>query len=73
MTTGSSDAGSTTGTSQTSTVSGSSSTSSASGSAGVGSTVALGSYEQDGDTSDGAEPIEWRVLAVEGGRALLIS
>lgn len=36
-------------------------------------TVTLGSYEQDGDVSDGAEPIEWIVLAKEDGRALLLS
>ena len=39
----------------------------------VGNTVALGSYEQDNDTSNGTEPIEWTVLAVEDGRALVIS
>ena len=41
--------------------------------AAVGDTVTLGSYEQDGDVSDGAEPIEWVVLAKEDGRALLLS
>ena len=39
----------------------------------VGDTVQFGSYEQDGDTSNGKEPIEWQVLAVEGSRALVIS
>ena len=39
----------------------------------VGSTITFGCYEQDNDLSNGAEPIEWRVLAVENGRALLIS
>lgn len=41
--------------------------------AAVGDTVTLGSYEQDGDASNGAEPIEWVVLAKEDGRALLLS
>ena len=39
----------------------------------VGDMVEFGSYEQDGDTSNGKEPIEWRVLAVEGNRALVVS
>lgn len=39
----------------------------------VGSTIVLGTYEQDNDLSNGAEPIEWRVLSVEGDEALLIS
>lgn len=39
----------------------------------VGDVVEFGSYEQDGDTSNGKEPIEWRVLAVEGSRALVVS
>lgn len=39
----------------------------------VGEKVFLGRYEQDNDLSDGAEPIEWIVLAREGGRMLLIS
>jgi tetratricopeptide (TPR) repeat protein len=39
----------------------------------VGDTVLLGSYEQDNDTSDGAEPIEWAVLDKQGGKALLVS
>ena len=33
----------------------------------------LGLYEQDGDTGNGKEEIEWRVLAKEEGRVLLIS
>ena len=36
-------------------------------------TITFGHYEQDNDLSNGAEPIQWRVLAVENGRALLIS
>lgn len=39
----------------------------------VGDIVEFGSYEQDGDTSNGKEPIEWRVLAVEGNRAYVVS
>ena len=36
-------------------------------------TVLFGHYEQDNDLMNGKEPIEWRVLAVEDGKALLIS
>ncbi len=39
----------------------------------IGDYVTFGSYEQDADTSNGKESIEWRVLAKEDGRALLIS
>ena len=39
----------------------------------IGDVVILGSYEQDNDLSNGSEPIEWLVLAMEGDRALLIS
>lgn len=39
----------------------------------VGDIVEFGSYEQDGDTSNGKESIEWRVLAVEGNRAYVVS
>ena len=39
----------------------------------VGSTVTFGSYEQDNDTSNGKEPIEWIVLDVQEGKSLLIS
>lgn len=39
----------------------------------VGNTVILGQYEQDNNTSNGTEPIEWEVLAVENGKALLLS
>ena len=39
----------------------------------VGQYVEFGTYEQDGDNNNGAEPIEWKVLAVEDGNALLIS
>ncbi len=39
----------------------------------VGDYVLFGMYEQDNDTSNGLEPIEWEVLDVQDGRALLIS
>lgn len=37
----------------------------------VGNIVTFGSYEQDADTSNGNEPLEWIVLKYENGRALL--
>ena len=42
-------------------------------SANVGNYVSFGAYEQDNDTSNGKEAIEWKVLAKEDGKALLIS
>ena len=39
----------------------------------AGDLFSFGSYEQDNDVENGAEPIEWQVLAVEDGRALVIS
>ena len=39
----------------------------------VGDYVTLGSYEQDNDKNNGAEPIQWLVLDVQPGKALLIS
>lgn len=39
----------------------------------VGSYITFGTYEQDGDTSNGAEDIEWLVLDVEDGKTLVIS
>ena len=39
----------------------------------AGETVELGSYEQDNNTNNGAEPIEWIVLFVDGDNALLVS
>jgi len=39
----------------------------------VGNTVTFGAYDQDGDTSNGAEAIEWIVLANDGKTATLIS
>lgn len=41
--------------------------------ANVGSTVFFGSYEQDGNTSNGKEDIKWIVLAKESDRILVIS
>ena len=39
----------------------------------VGETVFFGSYEQDNIVANGPEPIEWIVLEVEDGKALLVS
>ena len=39
----------------------------------VGETVFLGSYEQDNNTANGKEDIEWLVLAKENNRLLVIS
>ena len=39
----------------------------------VGNIVTFGSYEQDNDLSDGAEKIEWIVLASGNGKTLLLS
>ena len=39
----------------------------------VGSTVSFGTYEQDNNTSNGEEAIEWIVLAAEEDKSLLIS
>lgn len=39
----------------------------------MGDTLTFGRYEQDGDASNGAEPIEWRVLETDGETATLIS
>lgn len=39
----------------------------------VSGTYMFGHYEQDKDLSNGEEPIEWNVLAVEDDRALLLS
>ena len=38
-----------------------------------GDIVAFGAYEQDNDPTNGKEPIEWYVLARDGGRMLVIS
>lgn len=39
----------------------------------VGDTVILGSYEQDGDSSNGKENISWTVESIDDGKALLLS
>lgn len=39
----------------------------------VGDIITVGSYEQDNDLSNGAEPIEWQVLDIKDGKALLLS
>lgn len=39
----------------------------------VGDTLRFGNYEQDGNTGNRDEPIEWTVLAVQGNSALLLS
>ena len=39
----------------------------------TGNTVSFGAYEQDNNTANGKEEIEWVVLATEGDRSLLIS
>ena len=36
-------------------------------------TILLGQYEQDGDLTNGPEPIEWMVLGAEGENVLLVS
>ncbi|MGN0408065.1 MAG: DUF6273 domain-containing protein [Bacteroides sp.] len=42
-------------------------------SANVGEIITLGKYEQDNDTSNGAEPIEWIVLDNQGDKMLVMS
>ncbi len=39
----------------------------------VGSYVMFGQYEQDNISGNGKEPIEWKVLTVQGNKVLLIS
>ena len=39
----------------------------------IGDTVLFGAYEQDNDSSNGKEEIEWKVLTKEGDKALVIS
>lgn len=39
----------------------------------VGSNVILGRCDQDGDESNGLEPIEWTILEIQGNNALVIS
>ena len=39
----------------------------------VGDIIKFGHYEQDGNTSNGKEEIEWQVLKVESDRVLMVS
>ena len=39
----------------------------------IGETIYFGNYEQDNNTYNGKEEIEWKVLAVEGNKAFIIS
>ncbi|MBR1407451.1 MAG: hypothetical protein IJ573_00960 [Clostridia bacterium] len=39
----------------------------------AGDIITFGSYEQDNDQTNGKEPIEWVVMEVEGGDAMLLS
>ena len=39
----------------------------------VGDIVVLGTYEQDNDTDNGKEPIEWRVRKIKGAKALMLA
>lgn len=39
----------------------------------VGSYISFGTYEQDNDLNNGQEPIEWLVLEIKEGKALVIS
>jgi len=41
--------------------------------ASVGDVVKFGAYEQDGNTSNGKEDIEWEILEIRGNKVLLIS
>ena len=39
----------------------------------VGNIFTFGRYEQDNDTSNGSEAIEWQVLDVQGNNVFIIS
>ena len=39
----------------------------------MGDVIGIGSYEQDGKSGNGKETIEWEVLEVKDGKALLVS
>ena len=41
--------------------------------AAVGNSVFMGKFEQDANADNGTEPIEWKVLDVQDGKALLLS
>ena len=40
---------------------------------GVGDIIQFGEYEQDGNPDNGAEPIDWKVLSIDGDEALVLS
>lgn len=39
----------------------------------IGSVVTMGEYDQDGNIYNGAESIQWRVIAIQDSKALLVS
>ena len=39
----------------------------------IGDTLFFGSYEQDNDLNNGAEPVEWQILDLKDGKAFLLS
>lgn len=39
----------------------------------IGGTICFGTYEQDGNPYNGAEPIEWQILEAQGNRLMLIT
>ena len=39
----------------------------------IGDIVTFGTYEQDNDSSNGQESIEWQVVDISDGKALLVS
>lgn len=39
----------------------------------IGQTITFGNYEQDNNSDTGKEPIEWRILDIQDGKALIIS
>ena len=39
----------------------------------VGDYLVFGHYEQDGNRINGREPVEWQVLEVKDGKALIIT
>ena len=39
----------------------------------VGDIIEIGTFEQDGNTANGTEPIEWQVIAEKDGKKLLLS
>lgn len=43
------------------------------GSLSVGDRVVFGRYEQDGNTNNGAEPLEWDVVGTDNGKYMLIT